>query len=288
MSIFRRLLLPTDFSLCAEAAYRYAVPLMQHGSPDAGATQDAEVVLLHVVPTRRRVERSHLEARMRQAWERAAGGRLADLPSGTPCIVAADDPAAAIVRVAEEAQADGIVMGLYGDDLAKRFLSRDGQVELLGQTAAQVVRHAPCSVLTVAPARTGDSATLRTILALVDLSPPSLAAAERALNLARLYDAELRLLHVAAPGEDGAPIAHSDLEGKLEALVTEPVRHRVEVVAGQPLRKILRLLSLSPPDLLVQGAYGEARTDVLGAVAAQVVRSVTCPTLTVRLSMPAC
>lgn len=288
MLMFRRLLLPTDFSLCAEAAYRYAVPLIQPVMPSPDAGESVEVVLLHVMPVRGQTEERRLEAHLHQAWVRAVADRSATSPRITLRIVADDDPAAAIVRVAGEAQADGIVMGLHGDDLATRFLSRDGQVALLGQTAGQVVRHAPCSVLTVAPARGGASGALRTILALVDLSPPSLAAAARALTLARRYDAELRLVHVAPSHGEGAPAARRNLEGRLKALVTEPVRHRVEVVAGQPLRKILRLLAQRPPDLLVQGAYGEDRTDVLGAVAAQVVRSVTCPTLTVRSPVPAC
>jgi nucleotide-binding universal stress UspA family protein len=52
-----------------------------------------------------------------------------------------DDPAAEIVGVAEQSKADLIVMGTHGRTGLGRFL--------MGSVAEQVVRRAPCPVVTV-------------------------------------------------------------------------------------------------------------------------------------------
>jgi nucleotide-binding universal stress UspA family protein len=59
-----------------------------------------------------------------------------------PALVAADDPAAqALVRAARAEQADLIVVGRTGSGYATRAI--------LGSTAEQIIRQAPCDVLIV-------------------------------------------------------------------------------------------------------------------------------------------
>jgi len=58
-------------------------------------------------------------------------------------IFAEGDPGHEIVRIAEELNADLIVLGTHGYTGWKRFT--------LGSVAELVVRHAPCAVLTIRP-----------------------------------------------------------------------------------------------------------------------------------------
>ena len=68
---------------------------------------------------------------------------------------------------------------------------------LLGSTAEEIIRVAPCPVLTVGPHVTaGASVGIRSIVCATDFSHGSLRAAEFAVSLAREYQADLTLVHV--------------------------------------------------------------------------------------------
>ena len=58
-------------------------------------------------------------------------------------IFAEGDPGHEIIRIAEEINADLIVLGTHGYSGWKRFS--------MGSVAELVVRHAPCAVLTIKP-----------------------------------------------------------------------------------------------------------------------------------------
>ena len=132
-----RIIFPTDFSHCGDAALKMATSLardsgatllivhveeppvaygggeMYYGVPDPGS-EDLQQMLKEVVPTDPQVACEHR------------------LLTG--------DPAVAIARLAEEEHADLIVMGTHG---------RTGLTRLLmGSVAEAVVRRAPCPVLT--------------------------------------------------------------------------------------------------------------------------------------------
>ncbi len=133
----KKIIFPTDFSRCGDAALKMATSLahdagarllivhveeppvaygggeMYYGVPEPGS-EDLKRMLEAVVPTDPTVPYEHR------------------LITG--------DPATAIARLAEEEQADLIVMGTHG---------RTGLTRLLmGSVAEAVVRRAPCPVLT--------------------------------------------------------------------------------------------------------------------------------------------
>lgn len=133
----KRIIFPTDFSHCGDAALKMATSLardsgatllivhveeppvaygggeMYYGVPDPGS-EDLQQMLKEVVPTDPQVACEHR------------------LLTG--------DPAVTIARLAEEEHADLIVMGTHG---------RTGLTRLLmGSVAEAVVRRAPCPVLT--------------------------------------------------------------------------------------------------------------------------------------------
>jgi len=162
---FTHILVPTDFSDPAHHALRCAA--------EEAALHHATVTLLHVLPAHGSTDVYYVTGGPDQSsqgrYDPIAGGRLGGMPAAEPTVVRRDlseeaitaltdlvpeglrdswhvettsgNPADAIVRIAQEKNADLIVMGTHG---------RTGlQHVLLGSVAEKVVRLAPCPVLTV-------------------------------------------------------------------------------------------------------------------------------------------
>ncbi len=133
MKRIRRLLVPTDFSPTANAAFAYAA--------DLSAKTGASLVALHVVAPVYYLEAADLALLQREAREAAERGlrRLRPAPSRTMTVNGV--PHDAIVQAARTIGADLIVIGTHGRSGLKRLV--------LGSVAENVLRHAPCPVLTV-------------------------------------------------------------------------------------------------------------------------------------------
>jgi nucleotide-binding universal stress UspA family protein len=137
MLALRTVLHPTDFSERSEAAFHLACSLARdHG---------ARLIVLHVIPppvshaeaVARQEPRSYREQRWNDLYRLQAPGSGIDLERR----LADGDPAAEILRVAEEAPCDLIVVGTHGRTGLGRLLT--------GSVAEQVLRRAACPVLTV-------------------------------------------------------------------------------------------------------------------------------------------
>lgn len=132
-------------------------------------------------------------------------------------------------------------------------------------------------------------AVLHSILVPVDGSPPSLAALDHAIALARDYDGTIDVLHVqpeesivsAPPDPDGEQAIAEAVERAREALSEDRVTMHTRV--GDPVREIV-LASRSGIDLIVIGTHGRMGRlhSLLGSVAEGVVRNAMCPVMTVR------
>ena len=289
---FQRLLIPTDFSVCAEAAYRQGLFLAQR--------YGAEVHLLHVASSQRAPHRKRLRAWLDRATPGKADGRVGRHEHWhgitiRRTLVSHPDPTSAILGYADTHEVDGIVIGAHGDDLAHRFLSRGGSCDLLGQTAGQVVRHARVPVLTVMQRMARASENVRSILVPVDFSPLSLLAITQARDLASFYDARLEVLHVierpgVSPprtnGHDPLDVMRRELMDAYDATRGAQVSAGFHVTTGVVHREIQRIVQHRAPDLLVVGAHSEVGQDMLGEVAARVVQSSPCSVLTVRGMVP--
>jgi nucleotide-binding universal stress UspA family protein len=140
---FRTILCPTDFSDCAGEAFRLACSLAEvHG---------ARLVVAHVIDVLHGEEGSggvmvqvrlpDYPRRMREALERQVPTNP-DLP--VEHVLAEGRPADEILRLAKATRCDLLVMGTHGRTGLRRML--------LGSVAEQVLRRAPCPVLTVRPA----------------------------------------------------------------------------------------------------------------------------------------
>ena len=144
----RSVLMPTDFSECAESALPYATDLAR----GAGA----RLICLHVVeplvpavgyaPVAEPLPALDVTGQL----EESAGRELPKLSEREECagldveqVVAHGEAASEIVRVARERGVDLIVISSHGRAGLGRIL--------FGSTAESVVRHAHCPVLVVKP-----------------------------------------------------------------------------------------------------------------------------------------
>ena len=135
---------------------------------------------------------------------------------------------------------------------------------------------------------------IRQILAPTDFSEFSKQAIESAFALAETFGAKLLLLHVvelpAYPVEGFVPSTMgTTLIDDLQRQVSlEPPNATVEVsrqvVVGIPYRKIIEVAEAAKADLIVMSTHGRTGLShlVMGSVAERVVRTASCPVLTIR------
>ncbi len=144
----RSILLPTDFSECAECALPYATQMARAAG--------ARIICLHVVepmmpavgyaPVAEPLPSVDVSEQLQQSAER----ELPRLAEREECagldveeLIVHGEAAAEIVRVAKDRNVDLIVISSHGRTGLGRML--------FGSTAESVVRHAHCPVLVVKP-----------------------------------------------------------------------------------------------------------------------------------------
>jgi universal stress protein A len=129
----KKILVPIDFSATALRAYDYAAGLCK--------TTGATLVALHVIPPVLNVETIDLADLAREA-EVTTKAALATLrPKPHRSLIERGVPHDIIASVAQSIGADLIVIGTHGRSGLRHLV--------LGSVAENVVRHAPCPVLTV-------------------------------------------------------------------------------------------------------------------------------------------
>jgi universal stress protein A len=137
----RGILVPLDFSGKSRQALRLAVPLAHRFG--------AKIALLHVIEPAfggspvtaglKPIPAPRVQPVLRRLEETAAA--LVPRSSRGPNLVRMGAPAAEILAAARKLDSDMIVLATHGRTGLKRLL--------LGSTAEQVIRRAPCSVLSV-------------------------------------------------------------------------------------------------------------------------------------------
>lgn len=140
------------------------------------------------------------------------------------------------------------------------------------------------------------------ILAAIDFSECSEHAFDSALSLARQFDAELTIIHVINEPVDlrGFYLPHISFD-QLEKEIEEGAAKMMEafcserlgqfpnysttIVTGIPCEEIISAATKLDASLIVLGTHGRTGFDriLFGSTAERVVRSASCPVLTVRL-----
>ena len=208
-----------------------------------------------------------------------------------------------LASLVEEREIDLIVLGTHG---------RRGLTKLvLGSTAEQVVRMAPCPVLTVGPyARLSDDAQAADlpVLFATDFSSSARDALRYAACWARANGCRLVLLHAVQPVMDVPPgdvdpmpvkiamsaeiaagagsYARRQMAELIAAERLEELEPEVIVASGPPAEIILATAQKKNAGLIVMGAHRAWSQSVAGhlpwATASAILCEAPCPVITVR------
>ena len=284
----KNILICTDFSQAAADAFPYAAELARHF--------DAKLEVWHVrppdlhsfVPPQEWNAVTEAEQEIARKKAQALAARYPGIKHEV--IVAEGDLWSALQAEIENKHIDLIVIGTRG---------RTGIAKLmLGSTAEEIFRKAPCAVLTVGPftppepRRDGE---ISDILFATDFSPESTAAAPYAISLAQEYQARLTLLHVIDDPKADELVAPTDLVSASERLLRNLIPAEAElfceprciVERGNSAEKILDAAGRTRADLIVLGVrkpagVAGAATHLPIATAHKVVSHSHCPVLTIR------
>lgn len=292
----KTVIVATDFSESAEGAVDWAAELARpHGArllllhasmPPMPAVAAPEFVPLPPAAYEADRERVALELNARVEALREKGLAVeGEARTGQALDVVLD--------AAEKESADLIVVGTRGLTGAKRIF--------LGSTAAQVVRRAPCPVLTVHPEQAKDHRPIQTILVPTDYSADAEKAVREAVRLLGPVStsAKVKLLHVyRLQPEVVYPWTPPHIAFRASEVVAEATKRMEEI--AEPLKRMgfdveLLVHEGYPPDvidetatkvradLIAMGTHGRSLLPrlVLGSVAERVLPRAPCPVLTV-------
>jgi nucleotide-binding universal stress UspA family protein len=287
MKAFSKILCPVDFSPCSRLTAHYARQLAQ-----ACASQ---LIFLHVKPVVTEIyetmvpELAAYVSRNDQSLNEVFNDFAGDWAGKHEKIIAGGLPHEEILRLAEQTQADVIVMGAKGLSRVERYL--------LGGTTEKVVRRARCAVLTV---HDGDPhLPAENILFPTDLSDYAHRTWPLVAELARLFKAKVHVAHII----DLPQLRHqrprdesmSNFGHKLKVAVREQLQETFassgvdhEIVVVEKQRGIgpglTELVDTLHTDLIVMPAHGKnpLAPPFIGGVTERVVRMAHCPVLTVR------
>jgi nucleotide-binding universal stress UspA family protein len=294
----RRILAPTDFSRCGEQALVQAAFLaLRH---------DAELLALHVItlfegdPCRPSVELvSEVERRVEETIRERLDAVTAPLRAQGARVVTASvrgvSAAPSIAGYAAANDADLIVCGTHG--------RRGVEHLILGSVAEEVIRRAPCPVLTVRERREkpGSPDLVRNVLAPLDFSDNSRVALAHARETAAFYGARLHVLHVvennlrpAFYNTHGLSMlevipkieqrSKEMLQSEVKALPAHDVEIEEHVVRGHAAREIVRFAEDQQMDLIVIATHGLTSIShfFIGSVAEKVARRSPCPVMVIK------
>jgi nucleotide-binding universal stress UspA family protein len=284
----KNVLFATDFSSAAGAAIPYAAALVKR----YGAT----LHILHVRPpvvnpmTPPETWRASEEAAKVEAGQQTQELLTHFVGIQTEIQIKEGDLASNLAAEIQQHNIDLVVIGTRGRSGIRKFL--------LGSTAEEIFRQAPCPVLTVGPEvhqKKIRAAEFTQILFATDFSQEANAAAPYAISLAKECNACLTFLHVIAEAKAGDLVDPSELVASSERLLDNLIPADDQawsvpecvVETGSVAEKILDVAARRGADLIVLGVrqphgFPGAATHLPIATAHKVVSQANCPVLTVR------
>ncbi|HXY79254.1 MAG TPA: universal stress protein [Candidatus Bathyarchaeia archaeon] len=287
MVAIRSVLFATDFSDAAKRGQTYATHLANRFGAKLFVVHANEPPNYGLRPETWRAANEASAAEMRNLRESLA----ASFPGLEHQFCVSEGTAwQAVESVLEENKIDLIVLGTRG---------RTGLGKLLlGSQAEEILRRAPCPVLTVGPnaqLMTGKENELNEVLYATDFSPESRMAAPYAVSMALKLQAHLNLLHVIEEPKVGELVRAEEVNASSERLLRSLVPDQVKfwreprffVERGESAERILEVAARTHAGLIVLGVRKPsgvpgAATHLGIGVAHKVVSAATCPVLTVR------
>ena len=288
----RHILLAHDLTSSSDAAVQYATRLARQ----AAAT--LPVVFADILYGSGSEQAAHLNVGVHASQDPAERLRAAVNIDALGfdaryAVVRGVSPAAALLGYAYDHDIDLIVTGTHRRQGLRRMM--------LGSVAEEVVRGAPCPVLTV-PQRDQHAETpVRRILVPIDFSDHAYRALLHARALARQLDARLLLLHVIEdtfhPAFYGLALQSIyDVDPHIEEKALAHLKTVLERAGGAEAEAdfvvrygvapavVLDVAEELHADLIVMGTHGLTGLErfFLGSVTEKVVRGAQCPVFTVK------
>jgi len=277
----------TDFSPIAESAVPYALALAHN--------YGAKIYALHVRPLEiYGMAPPESWPILREVAEEQAKQQAAQLSRyfagvAHQAIVTEGNTLDSAFAEAEKHHIDLIVMGTHGRKGLEKVV--------LGSVAENILRRAPCPVLTVNPRvhlTPVRSVEMKRILAAVSFSPASQLAADYAVSLAQENQAHLDILHVMEPQKKGECVPTPDLAEGCSRRMRDMIPAEAElwcepktiIEVGEPAEQILNMAKARRADLIVIGVRDAAVAPGAAhnpwATAHKIIAKAECPVLTVR------
>jgi nucleotide-binding universal stress UspA family protein len=288
---FKKIVVPVDFSEFSDKAVEYAIFLAEKFC--------AELILLHavvlfqedfdekeqlqayeeIIKKKEREIRKQLDSRCLNVEER--GIPISSL------LIRGFSEADSIIDYIADKDFDLVVMGTHGHTGLKKII--------LGSVAERVVRLSPVPVLTLH--KDFSKKEIKKILVPVDFSDYSKTATQRAITVAREFNAALNFLHVvemeAHPeyytiSFDPILKANPELKDRITANMTRftgiPQDEATYAVnEGKVYKEIKTYADTNQVDLIVMATRGMSEIEhfLVGSNSERVVRIAPCPVLTI-------
>ena len=298
--MYRNILLPTDFSPCANAALHQAVTIAERFQ--------GTVTMLHVVAIHESDPSTvkALIAASSLSYDKiiTTAEEMLHTKDGmieTPVLIErvllrGISPTSEILSYAAEHHPDLIVMGTHGRTGIRRLI--------MGSVAEKIIRLSESPVMTVRCGSDGKPQgypNYRSILLPVDFSKASTNALWTASEIARKYGSILTLLHVTEAPEFTGYLESDDLdneelsnirieeaENNLADLLSEAPLDGIEVytrvIFGRPGRKIVEFAHKEDIDLIIIPSHGKSGFEklLMGSNVNKVVHRADIPVLVLK------
>lgn len=298
--MYRNILLPTDFSPCADAALHQAVTIAERFQ--------GTVTMLHVVAVHEsdpsKIKTLIADSSLSYDKIITTAEEMLHTKDGmieTPVLIEkvllrGISPTSEILSYAAEHHPDLIVMGTHGRTGIRRLI--------MGSVAEKIIRLSDSPVMTVRCGSDGKPQgypNYRSILLPVDFSKASTNALWTASEIARKYGSRLTLLHVTEAPEfrgylegddlDDEELTNSQIEEAEKTLADllskaplDGIEVYTRVIFGRPGRKIVEFAHKEDIDLILIPSHGKSGFEklLMGSNVNKVVHRADCPVLVLK------
>ena len=299
-NMIQDILFAHDFSSSSERAFQYAVELARRTEATLHLMYVKEVSLGPMVkgdPSPIAGEeklRQQLRGKLKEQCQDILNDRAAEGVGIQYHVERSGAVAPALVNHAKKIDAELVVIGTKGQ--------RGLQGAFVGSVAREVLRTAPCPVLTARALTDEEPSTggsVRRVVAPIDFSDPAREALRYAGRVASIYDVPIKLVHVVEPPKmpsvyevESPKITGRKVKGRAERALKNWAQDLLQgsrdvtsvVHQGDPATVILDAAP-SAEDLVVMATRGLSglRRTMLGSVTESVVCEATGPVLAGRL-----
>ncbi|MFC1785014.1 universal stress protein [Candidatus Neomarinimicrobiota bacterium] len=290
MKFYKRILFPTDFSECAEAAYEYALLIAKMYNAELHVFF-ADVRNLNPFDSEFEIT-TDVQVDLKQSMDKYELKYGINYDKIKKTSIKGYATAPCIIDYIKKEQIDLVIMGTHG--------RRGIRHMLLGSVTEKVLKTTPCNIITIRKDHSVMSVP-KHILIPTDYSDQSLRAVSEGYDIAQKFSAVLTLLHVI---EEPIPPAYylagnemnvdhifkttaKNAQEKLLQISKEAGiinNYNIKVIKGHVANSINRFASDNNFDLMIMGSHGYSGLThfLLGSTTEKVLRSSDCPILIVK------